>query len=54
MVCRRYSGAETAEKTGGLFDSTKLCVQAELANQTSETDSEDEGQDDGGDERRDK
>lgn len=52
MFCRHYSGAETAEKTGGLSDSAKLHAQAELANQTGETDSEDKGQDDGGDEQR--
>ena len=42
-----------AEKTGGLSDSAKLCVQAELANWTGETDSKDEGQDDGSDEQGD-
>lgn len=43
-----------AEKTGGLSNSAEICAQAELANQTGETDSEDEDEEDGGDEQGDK
>lgn len=53
MFRRRNSGASTTENSGGLSDSAKLRAQAELANRTGETDSEDEGQDDWGDEQGD-
>lgn len=46
---RQNSGATTVKQTGGLSQDAKLCAQAELANQTGETDSEEEGDDEGDD-----
>ena len=50
---RQNLGATTVEQTGGLSQDAKLCAQAELANWTGETDSEEEEGHDEGDEDED-